>query len=124
MSDIIYNWLKGFPGLELLQREQADPVPGGCGMHLRGVRVTGRSYDLLGGVRCRRTLSFRLRRFGERVESGVFFLLLGAWVEENAPILGLEQAVSLKDARCVEDTDLGLSLWEADLEITYTEDTQ
>lgn len=123
MSDTIYNWLKTFPGLELLQREQVEEVPGGCGLHFCGVTVKDRSRDLLGNLRCRKQLRFRLRRFGERVESGVFFLLLGAWVEENTPILGICQTACLKDARCIRDEDLGLSLWEADLEITYTEDS-
>ena len=56
------------------------------------------------------------------LESPVFFILLGAWVEDSAPTFGQDQTVSLEKARCVRDTGQGLSLWEAELEITYWED--
>lgn len=122
MTDKIYEWLKGFPGLELLQRQQTDPVPGGCGLYLRGITGDNCSYDLLGGIHCRKTLRFRLSRYGDPLESPVFFILLGAWVEDSAPTFGLDQTVFLEKARCVRDTGQGLSLWEAELEITYWED--
>lgn len=118
MNDMIYNWLKGFPGLELLQKEQADEVSGGCGLFFRGVTATDRKHDLLGSPQSRKTWHFRLQRFGERAESAVFFLLLGAWAEENPPASG---RAYLKNARCTRDEDLGLALWQADLEVTGCE---
>lgn len=119
MNDIIYNWLKGFPGLELLQTEQADEVSGGCGLFFRGVTEKSRKHDLLGSPQSRKTWRYRLQRFGQRAESAVFFLLLGAWAEENPPASGI--TASLKNARCTRDEDLGLALWQADLEVTGCE---
>lgn len=112
MSDIIYNWLKGYPGLELLQRQQVDAVPGGCGLFYRGATDSGR--NLLGQTK--KTFHFRLNRYGQPEESAVFFLLLEAWVEANTQNLGSVQTAACKNARCVHDEG-GLALWEADLEV-------
>lgn len=122
MNDIIYNWLRTFPGLELLQRQQVDAVPGGCGLYFRGVTVEDTARNLLGVTQKLKTLHFRLNRYGDRTESPIFFLMLGAWVEVNTPNLGADQAAALKNSRCVRDTDSGLTLWEADLEVTYWEE--
>ena len=122
MIDTIFNWLKNYPGLAYLQRDRIDEAVGGSGLFFRGVTVADRKWDLLGCLRCRKGLSFRIRRYGDPADSAVFFLMLGAWVEETAPILGENQTVSLENAHCVRDSDLGLALWEADLKITYTED--
>ena len=132
MNDIIYNWLKGFPGLELLQRQQVDAVPGGCGLFFRGVTASDSQPNLLGKTQSRKKYHFRLCRYGDRTESAVFFLLLGAWVEDNGQLdhtaaltdtasLGTDNTAALKNQRCVRDTDSGLTLWEADLEITCRE---
>lgn len=121
MNDTIFNWLRGFPGLELLQRQQVDAVNGGCGLFFRGVTVKDQKTDLLGGISCRKQLHYRLNRYGDPTDSPVFFLLLEAWVQETAPILGAEQTLALQNARCVRDTGTGLALWEADLYITYWE---
>jgi hypothetical protein len=121
MNDIIFNWLKGFPGMAMLQRQQVEAVPGGCGLFFRGITVKERTSDLLGGVRCRKQLHFRLNRYGDPLESAVFFLLLANWVAESAPALGAEQTSTLENARCIRDTGGDLALWEADLEITYWE---
>ena len=122
MNDTIFNWLRTFPGLQLLQRQQVDAVPGGCGLFFRGVTVSDRKTDLLGAVHCRKQLHYRIARYGDTAESPVFFLLLGAWVEETAPTLGLDQVIALQNAHCAYDADTGLALWEADLYITYTEE--
>lgn len=121
MNDTILNWLRTFPGLELLQRQQVDAVPGGSGLFFRGVTVKEQKTDLLGGISCRKQLHFRLNRYGDPGESPVFFLLLGAWIQETAPTLGTQQSLTLENARCVRDTGTGLALWEADLYITYWE---
>ena len=136
MTDLIYSWLRGYPGLELLQRQQVDAVPGGAGLFFRGVTVKERSHDLLGSLRCRKTLSFRLCRYDIPVENLIFFLMLTAWVETNGSALGQEATAALKstgsvisdataalkNTRCVRDNGQGLTLWEGDLEITYTEE--
>lgn len=122
MIDTIFNWLKTYPGLSLMQRDRVDEALGGSGLFFRGVTVVDRKWDLLGNLKSRKRLSFRIRRYGEPADSAVFFMMLGAWVEETAPTLGLDQTVSLQNAHCVRDSDLGLALWEADLEITYTEE--
>ena len=108
MNEQIYNWLKGFPGLELLQRQQVDAVPGGCGLFFRG--ATANHRDLLGQTQ--NTLHYRLCRYGDGEESAVFFLMLGAWLETNPQ----NWTAACKNARCVRDIG-GLTLWEADLEV-------
>ena len=117
MNDQIYNWLKGFPGLELLQRQQVDAVPGGCGLFFRGVTVKDSRTNLLGQVQSLKTLNFRLCRYGDPQESPIFFLLLASWVETNPP----KGTAALKNSRSIRDNG-GLALWEADLEITFWED--
>lgn len=121
MNDIIYNWLKAFPGLELLQRQQVDAVPGGCGLYYRGCKHLSHSRDLEGAFHCQKQLRFRICRYGQALESALFFTMLGAWVETSSPSLGLDAPASLENARCVRDEG-SLALWEADLEITYWED--
>ncbi len=135
MNDIIFNWLKGYPGLELLQRQQVDAVPGGCGLYFRGVTVEDSRCNLLGATQKRKTLHFRLNRYGDRVESPIFFLMLEQWVQTNAQQLGsdhtaasntqyqgTDHTAALKNSRCVRDTDSGLTLWEADLEVSHWEE--
>ena len=119
MNEQIYNWLKEFPGLELLQRQQVDAVPEGCGLFFRGVTVTDRSHDLLGNPHGKKTYAFRLYRYGDPVDSPVFFLLLGHWVDDTQT-LGVSATAALKNARCIRDNG-GLALWEADLDITCWE---
>ena len=58
----------------------------------------------------------------EKSKSAAFFLALGDWVRRQPPFFGLDQTVCLRDAHCVRDDGLGLALWEADLEITFTEE--
>ena len=105
MNEQIYNWLRSFPGLELLQWQQVDAVPGGCGLFFRG--ATANHRNLLGQTQ--NTLRYRLCRYGDGEESAVFFLLLGAWAEQDG-------TATLKNARCTRDEG-GLALWEADLEV-------
>ena len=112
MNEQIYNWLREFPGLQLLQWQQVDAVPGGCGLFFRG--ATANHRDLLGQTQ--NTLRYRLCRYGEREESAVFFLLLGAWLETNTQNLGSIQTAACKNAHCVRDNGT-LALWEADLEV-------
>ena len=121
MNDQIYNWLKGFPGLELLQRQQVDAVPGGCGLFFRGVTVKDSRANLLGQAQNRKTLNFRLYRYGQPEESALFFLLLASWMQGNGPPLGTDQTAACENARCVRDNG-GLALWEADLKITFWEE--
>lgn len=122
MNDIIFNWLKGYPGLELLQRQQVDAVAGGCGLFFRGVTASDSQQNLLGKTQSRKKYHFRLCRYGHRTESAVFFLMLGAWVESNAQLLGSDHTAALKNTHCVRDTDSGLTLWEADLEVSCWEE--
>ena len=121
MNDQIYNWLKGFPGLELLQRQQVDATPGGCGLFFRGVTVKDSRTNLLGQVQSLKTLNFRLCRYGDPQESPIFFLLLASWVQVNAPPLGTDPTAACENSRSTRDNG-GLALWEADLEITFWED--
>ena len=121
MNEQIYNWLKSFPGLELLQWQQVDAVAGGCGLFFRGMTVKDTRRSLLGQTQHQKTFHFRINRYGEPAESALFFLMLGQWAETNAPCLGSDQTAACKNARCVRD-DGGLALWEADLEITYWEE--
>ena len=117
MNEQIYNWLKRFPGLELLQWQQVDAVAEGCGLFFRGVTVKDSRTNLLGQTQHQKSLHFRINRYGEPKESALFFLMLGQWAQESAPL----GAAALENARCVRD-DGGLALWEADLEITYWEE--
>ena len=122
MIDMIYNWLRGYPGLNYIQRDRVDEKNSGSGLFFRGVTLVGHKADLMGNLRCRKRLSFRIRRFTEPADGALFFLMLGQWAEETAPTLGMDQVVSLHSAHMVRDQELGLSLWEADLDITYTEE--
>ena len=118
MNELIYYWLKGYPGLELLQRQQVDPVPGGCGLFFRGVTVKDRQQNLLGQGAGWKTLHFRLARYGDRADSPPFLMTLEAWARQNAAA----GTAARKNPRCVRDTDSGLCLWEAELEVTYWEE--
>ena len=122
MIDIIYKWLKGYSGLTYIQRDRVDERRSGSGLFFRGVTLVSQKPDLLGNLRRRKKLSFRIRRYAEPTDCAVFFLMLGQWVEETAPTLGMDQVVCLSGAHLVRDSDLGLALWEADLDITYTEE--
>ena len=118
MNDMIYNWLKDYPGLELLQWQQVDAVPGGCGLFFRGVTVEEDNRDLLGSVLYKKTLHFRLFRYGQPEESAVFFLMMETWLETEPP---MGTVAALKNTRCIRDVGQGLALWEAELDITYWE---
>lgn len=118
MIDNIHNRLKGYPGLELMQRQTVEATPGGSGLFFRGVTEKSRRVDLLGGVQSQKLYRFRLARYDDQNDSGVFFLMLGAWIERGAP---KEWHVTLENAHCSR-TSPGLSLWEADLEVTCWED--
>lgn len=120
MYEEFYNWLKGYPGLELLQKQQVDTVPGGCGLFYRGLTIGDRSTNMLGDIFCQKTQSFRLVRYGQPEESAVFFLMLGSWVA-GANAFADDHTVELENARCVRDHG-GLVLWEADLHVRYREE--
>lgn len=120
MIEEIYNWLRMHPGLVDLRLDRVEPD--GCGLFYRGETVLERHRDLLGGVCERKRVIFRIRRYGERDTSAVFFEDLAWWVTRPPHVLGGDQTVCLRDAHCVKDDDLGLALWEADLEITFLED--
>ena len=163
MNDIIFNWLKGYPGMELLQWQQVEAVDGGCGLFFRGSTVREAQKDLLGRAKIRKTLHFRICRYGSSGDNLVFFTMLGPWVELQGASLGADAAAAqngtaclgfdaaaaqngtacldfdaaaaqngtdslgsdataaLKNERCVRDTGTGLTLWQADLEVSVWE---
>ena len=122
MINTIYKRLKTYPGLELLQTQQVDAVPGGSGLFFRGVTEKARRYDLLGGIQCQNRYLLRLSRYDDGGDSPIFFLLLGAWIQANQQSLGASTTAALENARCVRASEQGIPLWEADLEVTCWEE--
>ena len=118
----IHNWLKNYDGLRDLRVGRVEDNLGGSGMFYRGETLLERHRDLMGKELCRKRMTFRIIRREEPAKAAEFFWQLGQWLRSSAPPLGLDQTVCLRDAHCVRDDGLGLALWEADLEITFTEE--
>ena len=117
MTATVYNWLKGISGLERLELEKLDAVPGASGLFCRGRKALSRAEDILGGVRIRQSLAFQLCLHSTSREVPDFFLKLDT---KNAPILGENQTVTVTEGKLTKDDGTGICRYEAVITFTFT----
>lgn len=117
MTNTVYHWLKGIPGLENLRLEGLDAAPGASGLFCKGRRELSRAADILGAVRIRQSLAFRLCLHSTSREIPGFFLGLDT---KNAPILGENQTVTVTEGALSKDDGTGICRYEAVITFTFT----
>ena len=117
MTNTVYHWLKGIPGLENLRQEALDAVPGAAGLFCKGRKELSRTQDILGAVRIRQKLTFALCLHSTSREIPNFFLNLDTG---NAPILGEDQTVTVTEGALSKDDGTGICRFEATITFTFT----
>ena len=117
MQNTVLTWLKGISGLEHLELEKLDAAPGASGLFCKGRKELSRTADILGGVKCRQRLSFRLCLHSTSREVPDFFLRLDT---KNAPILGENQTVTVTEGALSKDDGNGICRYEAVITFTFT----
>jgi len=117
MTNTVFNWLKGIPGLEELQQEALAAAPGSSGLFCQGLKELSRTRDILGGIRIRQSLTFTLCLHSTSREVPDFFLQLST---AGAPLLGTDQTVTVTRGRLTRDGGTGICRFEATIIFTFT----
>ena len=117
MTNTVFAWLKGIPGLENLRQEALDAAPGSAGLFCKGSKILSRTEDILGAVKCRQRLTFQLCLHSASREIPDFFLKLST---KNAPILGEDQTVTVTEGKLSKDDGTGICRYEAVITFTFT----
>ena len=119
MTQEIFHWLAGIPGLENLEAEQLGSFPGCAGLFTRGQQLLWERADILGSRLRRRKLSFLLAVVAA---SGSVNPLEN--LEEralgSAPTLGEAQTVAMEKARLIRDSGNGLARFQTEITFTFT----
>ena len=117
MTNTVFNWLRGLPGLEDLQQEALSAAPGSSGLFCQGRRELSRTQDILGTTRIRQSLSFRLRLHSISRQVPDFLLQPDT---TGAPVLGEDQTVTVTGGRLIRDSGTGICRYEAAITFTFT----
>ena len=117
MQNTVYHWLKGLPGLEALQPETLDAVPGASGLFCKGRQILSRTEDILGNARVRQSLTFQLCLHSTARDVPEFFLALDT---KNAPLLGDDQTVTATGGKLTKDDGSGICRYETIITFTFT----
>ena len=117
MTNTVYHWLKGIPGLENLRQEALDAAPGAAGLFCKGSKILSQTEDILGAVKCRQRLTFQLCLHSTSREIPDFFLQLDT---KNAPILGEDQTVTVTEGKLSKDDGSGICRYGAVITFTFT----
>lgn len=117
MTNTVFIWLKGIPGLETLQQEALAAAPGSSGLFCQGRRELSRTQDILGGLRIRQSLTFQLCLHSVSRQVPDFLLQLDT---AGAPVLGTDQTVTVTRGRLVRDGGTGICRYEAAITFTFT----
>ena len=117
MQNTVYHWLKGLPGLESLQPEALDAAPGASGLFCKGRKTLSRTEDILGAVRVRQSLGFRLCLHSTARDVPDFFWKLDT---KNAPTLGTDQTVTVTGGKLAKDDGTGICRFETIITFTFT----
>lgn len=116
MTNTVFTWLKGLPGLESLRMEALEAAPGASGLFCKGRKELSRTGDILGGIRIRQSLTFTLCLHSVSREVPDFFLKLDT---QNAPILGQDQTVTVTQGHLAKDDGSGICRYEAAITFTF-----
>ena len=117
MTNTVFAWLKGIPGLEHLKLETLDAAPGAAGLFCKGRQILSRTEDILGNARVRQSLTFQLCLHSTARDVPEFFLALDT---KNAPILGEDQTVTVTEGKLSKDDGTGICRYEAVITFTFT----
>lgn len=112
MQEKILAWLRTVPGLEGLQEEFLEDLPGSAGLFFRGEQTVSATADILG----REFRRLRLR--------WVLVVNRGKAVQiptEGAPVLGALQTVRLEDGHLGHLDEAQIPRWETELTVEFTE---
>ena len=117
MTNTVFTWLKGLPGLERLQREALEAAQGAAGLFCQGRRELSRREDILGCSRVRQSLALKLCLHSTSRDVPEFLLRLDT---SGAPILGQDQTVTVTQGKLTRDDGSGLCRYEAIITFTFT----
>ena len=117
MIETVYRWLRGLSGLEHLQQETLGAASGSSGLFCQGQKELWRREDILGAVRCRRSLTFKLCLHSTSRTVPDFLLALDT---RDAPILGRDQTVTVTQGRLTRDSGGSICRYEATITFTFT----
>ena len=116
MTNTVFSWLRGLPGLETLQQETLAAASGSSGLFCQGLKELSRTQDILGNIRIRRSLAFTLCLHSTSRQVPDFLLQLDT---AGAPLLGENQTVTVTRGRLTRDNG-GICRYEAAITFTFT----
>lgn len=120
MIETVFNWLAAQPGLQNLQLEALCAAPGSSGLFCKGQEVLWRRQDILGKELRRMRLTFRLCLHRTGTGAPAQLLALTQTAESAAPILGLDQTLSLEQGRMVRSGAGGIARYELRITFEFT----
>ena len=123
MIQEVLNWLRSWPVLGRLKPERLDPDPGDAGLFCQGRTVLWQRRDILGRTLMRQRLEFLLAVHTLDPEALEGFLLLDD-LTGSAPVLGMDQTVSVTQGRAVRSDGQGILRCQAKITFEFTREVE
>ena len=123
MIQSVFDWLRGWPVLGRLKLERLDPDPGDAGLFCQGRTVLWQRRDILGRKQLRQRLEFLLSVHTLDPEDLENFLLLDD-LTVSAPVLGMDQTVSVTQGRAVRSDGQGILRCQAKITFEFTKEVE
>lgn len=123
MIQSVFDWLRSWPVLGRLKLERLDPDPGDAGLFCQGRTVLWQRRDILGRKQLRQRLEFLLSVHTLDPEDLEKFLLLEDFTD-TAPVLGMDQTVSVTQGRAVRSDGQGILRCQAKITFEFTKEVE
>ena len=123
MIQSVFDWLRGWPVLGRLKLERLDPDPGDAGLFCQGRTVLWQRRDILGRKQLCQRLEFLLSVHTLDPEDLENFLLLDD-LTVSAPVLGMDQTVSVTQGRAVRSDGQGILRCQAKITFEFTKEVE
>ena len=123
MIQSVFDWLRSWPVLGRLKLERLDPDPGDAGLFCQGRTVLWQRRDILGRKQLRQRLEFLLSVHTLDPEDLENFLLLEDFTD-TAPVLGMDQTVSVTQGRAVRSDGQGILRCQARITFEFTKEVE
>jgi len=122
MLQIIFTWLRGYPGLEALEGEALSGTPGSAGLFCKGLTLLSRKTDILGRESRRQRLQLELQRHCTGNAGPQWLLDFTHWAEATAPALGKESHFTCGKGQLIRADSEGVSRYSLQLTFEFTQE--
>ena len=127
MTAKLRDWITSYPGFAGREFTEDMLLSGAdaAGIFFKGEQVISRRTDILGGIYCRRRVNLSLLlRSREKRQMSQCLADFVRWAERTAPVLGQQQTVRAEQAKLRHAAGTGITTYEIQVALEFTEITR